>query len=91
MIIRGDANSRGKDVYDMWFLSKSLQNLDDLRDAIRQVFLNRKTDLPADFSAVAQEINLDSLRKSWGSVQLKPNSVSFDQAFSELVTFLKKL
>jgi hypothetical protein len=34
MVVRGDANSRGKDIYDMWFLSKSLQNMDDLRDAL---------------------------------------------------------
>jgi hypothetical protein len=91
MVMRGDQNSRAKDIYDMWSIFK--MNLDKvaLKKAVLQVFLDRQTQLPESLGTFSRNMKLDVLQRAWPSVMLKDPGISFDQVFSELTVFLDSL
>lgn len=61
LITRGSTNSRGKDIYDMYHLSKKLGDKQRLLDAVNQGFKNRDTELPKDTESYLSELKLDTL------------------------------
>lgn len=69
MVKLGIANSRMKDFYDLWKLSRDF-NFDGLllSDAVKKTFAKRETDLPADKAPVAftEEFYKDEMKqKQW--------------------------
>ncbi len=90
IVLRGSQNSRGKDIYDMAFLSSELENLSDLEKAIEEVFNKRATEMPENFQSFLKALNYDMLRRSWSAMSLK-NPKGFDQSMFELIEFLGKL
>lgn len=82
MVVLGRANSRMKDFYDIWVLSRSNEFTDDvLTRAIRATFDRRQTDIPADApDCLTPAFAADSAkRQQWASfvadVVAKPGSL----------------
>jgi hypothetical protein len=92
MVKLGELNSRMKDFYDIWLLSRQY-DFDGaiLAEAIRLTFAQRGTDLPASldgFDAAfsnAKQIQWTAFRKRFRQVHAPE---SFDDVMSALKTFL---
>ncbi len=68
MVVMGIGNSRMKDFYDIWFLSKNFEfDLLNLREAIIGTFKRRKTKIPTEVPvALREEFAEDSIiRERW--------------------------
>lgn len=91
LVIRGNANSRAKDVYDMSKLAQSLAEKSVVMKAIKNVFTERKTDLPKDLGVFVSNLDTLVLRSAWKSVLFKEIEVSFETALSRLVRYLEAL
>ena len=91
LIIRGDQNSRGKDIYDMWFISEKLTDLPLLKNAINRVFKDRNTEVPVNFTKHVSGLNFAILRSSWKAILFSETSTTFDEAMAGLMEFLKKI
>lgn len=68
MILLGMANSRMKDYFDIWMLSRTLTlNEDNLREAIKSTFARRQTPLPelTPVGLTDEFANNDSKRLQW--------------------------
>ncbi len=91
LVLRGSANSRAKDIYDMWFISKEKVSLKKLKIAIARVFNERKTELPNSFYKYVRDLDLTILRSSWRSVTLVETEASFDEIIDDLIQFLKRI
>jgi len=90
-INRASANSRTKDIFDINLLFALCQKPNEMIEAIRKTFQNRKTMLPDSFFKFTKEINHTILRPAWTAVQLMDGSVSFDESWAEFVKNMKKL
>ena len=93
MVILGRANSRMKDFYDIWVLSRSNEFADDrLARAIRATFERRKTVIPTDFpDCLTSEFAEDAAKQQqWFSfvadVATKPGALS--GVIADLAAFL---
>lgn len=91
LVILGSANSRAKDVYDMWRISELQQDQPALAAAIRQVFLERKTDLPDDLAGFVEKLDTLVLSNAWKSVLFHEATLSFEATLAALVGFLRGL
>ena len=89
--VRSSANSRAKDVFDLNLLFTLCQSQKDLKKAIVTTFKNRKTELPASFFKMAEEINLTILKSAWTTVQLMEGNISFEEVWEHLLKNLQKL
>lgn len=93
MVVLGRANSRMKDFYDLWHLSKaSAVEFDMLARAIKATFARRKTDVPVDVPdaltpAFAQD---PGKRRQWHdflrNIEVEP--VDLDEVVGDLSAFL---
>lgn len=93
MVVLGLANSRYKDFYDLWVLSRAFTFYDDrLARAIRATFDRRKTEIPASPpDALTQAFAGDPMkRQQWASYieDLGSPNLDLSQVISELATFL---
>lgn len=93
MVMLGRANSRMKDFYDIWVLSKSHSfGGDELAHAIRATFDRRKTAIPTDLpDCLTAEFAGDAAKvQQWSSfvadVASSPGSLS--EVVADLATFL---
>ncbi len=88
---RGSANSRAKDIYDMPLIFTECSNIKSLQKAIVRTFNNRKTPIPKSFLSTAKDFQLDVLRSSWLSVELKDDGHSFDSSWDAFLEVLRSL
>lgn len=92
MVVLGRANSRMKDFYDIWALSKSQPFGDELARAIRATFDRRKTVIPTTLpDCLTPQFAADQAKQQqWTSfaadVALKPTSLT--EVVVDLATFL---
>lgn len=93
MVMLGRANSRMKDLYDIWVLSKSYHFAgDSLARAIAATFARRKTDIPAELpDALTPAFAEDPAKQQqWvafvAGIERKPGS--FADVIADLATFL---
>ena len=93
MVMLGRANSRMKDLYDIWVLSRNFEFKGDrLARAIAATFARRKTEVPAELpDALTAEFAADPLKvQQWNSfvedVAYKPGSLS--DVIKDLAAFL---
>lgn len=91
LIAHGDQNSRSKDVHDLAiFLPKA--NSKVLKEALRNCFDFRETQVPMNFSNSLKELNTARLKKGWASaVSSIANAPSFKDAFEILINQVNKL
>jgi predicted nucleotidyltransferase component of viral defense system len=98
MVMLGIANSRMKDFYDLWVLSRRFEFAGAaLSRAIRATFRRRKTDLPAHTpTALSAEFYEDAgKRKQWEAFvrknKLETGGVTLEQVVGTLKPFLMPL
>jgi len=89
LVSRGSANSRAKDLFDLVVLFDEVKTRARLSTAINKTFTNRKTELPASFSAFFKALDLTILERSWGSVELSGGKMSFATCKRRLTSVLK--
>ncbi|HNP36960.1 MAG TPA: nucleotidyl transferase AbiEii/AbiGii toxin family protein [Woeseiaceae bacterium] len=95
MVHLGSLNSRMKDFYDVWRLSRQFEFEDSvLVEAIRQTFDNRGTEL-VPFSELKTELlENETLEKLWSAFRAKTGvtaPLSFHEVLDEIALFLKPL
>ncbi|WP_150911973.1 nucleotidyl transferase AbiEii/AbiGii toxin family protein [Marinobacter halotolerans] len=84
MVNLGELNSRMKDFYDIWLLSRQHEfRLDHLKGAVERTFEKRATDIPASnpFSAAF----VDSKQPQWQAFRNRLGQDHVPEAFSEVV------
>jgi len=93
MVMLGRANSRMKDIYDIWVLSKTYEfNDDKLPRAIAATFNRRKTEIPSDLpDALTPDFASDPMKvQQWNSfvedVAYKPGELK--DVVKDLAAFL---
>lgn len=91
LFVRGSANSRARDVFDLVLLHSKCSETKSLMAAIRKTFETRKTPLPLSFSEGAKCIDLTILRAAWPSVELPDPLATFDEHWAKLVDILGDL
>lgn len=95
MVHLGNLNSRMKDFYDIWRLSRQFE-FDDavLGEAIRQTFENRGTELMPFNELQAELLENKTLDKQWAAFLSKsgvPGPESFQEVLDQLAAFLGPL
>jgi len=95
MVRLGNLNSRMKDFYDIWRLSRQFK-FDDavLSEAIRQTFENRGTDLMPFNELQADLLENKTLDKQWTAFLSKsgvPGPESFQAVLDQIAAFLGPL
>jgi hypothetical protein len=91
LVSRGSANSRAKDLFDLVVLFEEVKTSARLSTAINQTFANRKTALPASFSAYFKTLDLSILDRAWGSVELSGGKMLFASCKRRLNLVLKNI
>lgn len=86
---RGTANSRAKDLYDMWFIVKSGLKRSALDIAIKHVFEARSAELPKDLATELKNLNLQFLEQSFGSIEISGECPSLSDMREEIVQFFQ--
>lgn len=72
MVLLGEANSRMKDFYDLWFLSRNFEfDGETLISAIRATFGRRKTPLPAQLPTALHDEFAERKSVQWDAFQRK--------------------
>lgn len=91
LISHGNENSRSKDVHDLAiFLPKA--DSSTLKQALKNCFEFRSTDLPQSFHSEIKKLNTDRLEKGWASaVASIPNAMSFKTAFEKTVQLIGEI
>lgn len=92
MIVLGMANSRMKDYFDIWMLSRNFTiEADVLREAIRQTFDKRHTDLPLDEPiALSEEFySNDSKQSQWKGFVRKQRRLDSAPTLEEIIEVLR--
>jgi hypothetical protein len=95
MVKLGSLNSRMKDFYDLWLLSRQFDfDGQVLATAIRKTFENRKTDIPSRPTALQNSFAKDSLKETqWRAfirkAKLENAPGSFAEAVSGITAFLE--
>jgi predicted nucleotidyltransferase component of viral defense system len=93
MVKIGMLNSRMKDFYDIWLLSKHYKFKNaELAKAIAATFLNKGTFIPGEIAAFSKEF-IDSKQTMWQAftkrIKLQNTPDKFAEIVSEVETFLK--
>ena len=91
LFVRGSANSRAKDVYDMPLIFPKCSSKQALLKAIERTFTHRKTPIPDSFAMAAGAFDLSIMRSAWLSVELADDSQSFESSWREFLTCLHVL
>ncbi len=91
LVVRGSANSRAKDVYDLVLLFGLCADHKELKKAVTATFATRETELPQSFHDFAKGLSLRQIEISWKSVQLEAADLDFKTAWSALLKTLKAL
>ena len=95
MIHLGSLNSRMKDFYDVWRLSRQFEfNPEVLSEAIRQTLKNRDTKLIPFDELKADLLGNDTLEKQWSAFLRKSGVTgpeSFHEVLDEIAVFLDPL
>jgi len=93
MVMLGRANSRLKDLYDIWMLSRMYEFADDrLARALAATFARRKTVLPVELpDALTQAFAKDAIkRQQWDALRRDVSGRAGDlsEIVTDLATFL---
>lgn len=91
MVSLGEANSRMKDFFDVWFLSQRFEFEGKLlAEAIKATFARRQTDLPMGIPIPLSDEFASSKATQWRAFMNKNSltSTPFDQIIGQLRTFL---
>ena len=93
MVALGIANTRMKDFYDVWMLSREIE-LDpaELADAIQATFNRRSTPLPDDLPIALREEFWDTRHREWNAFLRKnrlPEQVSLGEVGRRLIEFIE--
>jgi predicted nucleotidyltransferase component of viral defense system len=93
MVHFGSLNSRMKDFYDVWRLSQQFE-FDDgvLREAIRQTFDNRRTEILSFDSLKADLLDNESMEQQWHAFLAKSGltgPATFEEVLDEMGTILR--
>jgi predicted nucleotidyltransferase component of viral defense system len=96
MIILGYANSRMKDFYDVYKLSKEFDfEWNTLKKSIQLTFKKRRTAIPNELPlAFTEEFSGDSIKQTQWNAFLRKNSlvsISFPQAIEGIKTFVEPI
>jgi len=88
MIKLGELNSRMKDFYDIWLLSKQFDfDSHVLVEAINKTFKARRTDIPSKPSVFKKSFAKDKMRETqWRAFLRKTVLVDTSQSFHEIIT-----
>lgn len=90
LVIRGDENSRAKDIYDIYIFLPRV-NPEILMDAISSTFSHRGDLIPESFSKFLSILNREKLRLGWTrSVASIRDAKSFDETFDLVIQYLKE-
>lgn len=91
MIKLGELNSRMKDFYDIWFLSKQSDFYGpDLAESITKTFKTRKTKIPDQPTIFKKSFSEDQTRETqWRAFLRKTVLVRMHPSFHEVITELK--
>jgi len=89
LISRGSANSRAKDFYDLVIIFDEAKKRKSLVSAIQKTFSNRGTKLPKSFEAFFNSLDFSIIQRSWGSVELTNDKMTFETCKLRLVVILK--
>lgn len=88
---KGESNSRAKDIYDLGLLFSRINDVQELRSAIKGTFSHRITAIPESFYEAAQTITLNGLKAAWPSVDILGDKPTFEQAWAVLLDCLKAI
>jgi predicted nucleotidyltransferase component of viral defense system len=89
MIKHGTLNSRMKDFYDIWLLSRQFDfNLSDLSEAIRLTFKQRGTEMKQPLIAFSEEF-ISSRQSIWASFHKRLKQDHVPSSLAEIVTELE--
>lgn len=91
LVVRGSANSRAKDVYDLVLLFERCADHAELKKAINATFSTRETAIPSSFHEMAKVLNLRQIEYSWRSVQLETTDLDFQTVWTDLLKMLRDL
>jgi len=95
MVHLGNLNSRMKDFYDIWWLSRQFKfDSAVLSEAIRQTFENRGTELMPFNELQANLLENKTLERQWSAFLAKsgvPCPESFQEVLDQIATFLGPL
>ncbi len=85
MVARGMQNSRMKDFYDVWMLSRQF-NFEGhkLAEAIRLTFEQRRTEMPSKIEAFSEEF-INSKPAQWSAFRNRLQLAYIPESFSEVV------
>ena len=91
MIDRGTINSRMKDFFDVYTILKA-GKVDDalLKEAVKEVFANRGTELDAENVVFSDDFALDETRQAMWKAYLKRIKYKEELAFSEVMDVVRE-
>jgi predicted nucleotidyltransferase component of viral defense system len=90
LVYLGDANSRMKDFYDIYFLSRGSDfTAGDLANAIQLTFKNRETEIPAAIGAFREEF-ITLKQGQWQAFRKKLDQEYIPASFEEVVININK-
>lgn len=85
MVKLGSINSRMKDFYDIWMLSRQFEfEGERLAEAIRLTFANRNTSLPVEIEAFSDEF-INSKQIQWTAFARRLNQEHVPAQFQEII------
>lgn len=86
----GDANSRMKDFYDIYFLSRASDFISsDLAQAIRLTFENRETEIPSVINSFSKEF-IASKQVQWQAFRRKLDQEYIPELFEDVILSIEK-
>jgi len=86
MVYLGDANSRMKDFYDIYILSRQFDfKAEELAKAIQLTFSHRATQIPEEISSFQQAF-IDSKESQWRAFRRKIDQDHVPESFDDIVT-----
>jgi predicted nucleotidyltransferase component of viral defense system len=90
MVKRGDLNSRMKDFYDIWLLSRQFEfDTGRLADAIRLTFQKRGTEIPGGLDAFDRGF-ADAKQVQWVSFRRRLGQDHVPKSFHEIVSVVRE-
>ena len=90
VVYLGDANSRMKDFYDIYFLSRASDFISsDLATAIRLTFENRETEIPVVINSFSKEF-IVSKQVQWQAFRKKLDQEYIPELFEEVIMSIEK-
>ena len=89
MVKLGDLNSRMKDFYDIWLLSRNFDfDAIKLSDAIRLTFDRRGTEIPVDLDAFEKGF-IDAKQVQWVAFRKRLGQEHVPESFKEIVSAVR--